>query len=133
MKPIVRVTAYEGFVIITGPKSNFKDPNWVPADGTRFGCVLMDTENNLGVSVDALKLLKGIRRNCDDGGDVMWWRAGNGKEGFGWIGGAQYGFWPPNAQADRDYRVGAHIVIPNEPPEDVIKAIDESLAGEEEK
>ncbi len=120
----VHITAYKGALCIETQEPIVKDETFVPAGGGNFGCVLMDTKTNLGVSQEALVLLRRVRKNRDSMGDVMWWPVGD-KFCFGWMGGPLALKVPGRITGDRDYAVreGAYTLIQNDVPEGAQQAI----------
>jgi hypothetical protein len=139
----VRLVAHGEFLVCI-PDEPEKDIGemWVPSGSygperkhLRIGCVAIDTKNMLGVSEEALKLMDTIRRGHDSLGDIDWfpWDNESGKgHAFAWIGALYRLVHIPtcvSAQGFRNYR-DACTIIPNEVPDDAMKAI---LAGKDTK
>lgn len=120
-----RITAYKGIIVcellatasIKGEVTTSLDNAGV------FGQVIHDTAKNLGVSAEALVLLKGLPRGRDSLGDIDWFRTGE-KAAFGWIGGPYAIKDPKDCETSRQYEVLAHVVILNDVPDGAKEAID---------
>lgn len=126
----VKVTAYEGiFLVIDASNAGAKSEEWYPSGDGRIGCVLLDTKKNLGVSEEALALLRTIRRSDDAIGDVDWFATdvpGKGPaHAFGWLGGPRKIVDPTIVTGSRHYHVpaDAFVLIPNDVPRDAVTAI----------
>lgn len=135
----VKVVAYNGRIVIVPLKPD-KDlgDGWFPTGGGRIGCVVLDTQNSLGVSEDAFELMKRVPRNRDAIGDISWfsYEAGGSQESpgyaFSWFGSIHRVLDPENSEGARDFRITDHLknhctIIPNDVPEAAKLAID---AGE---
>ena len=119
-KVLVEVTAYKGYLILRAVMEDpsMKTDEWVPYDGANtIGCVVLNSKKNVGISDEALKLLRMVKKSRDDIGDVDWWKCNNGPCAFSWLGG-----WKAVKRADdgnlegsRNYRVfdGEFQSIPN--------------------
>ena len=120
----VRITAYKGILCIEAQEPFVKDEGFLPNNDGRVGCLVMGTKEHLGVSQEALDLLKTIPRSLDDIGDVMWW-GDKGKFYFGWLGSPRTLVDPKRCEGDRRYAVpnGEYILIPNEVPEGAMEAL----------
>jgi len=96
-----KITEYEGFICI-----NTEDPSanesFIPSGGSQLGCLIMDSKKLLGVSKEALELLKKVKKSHDAIGDLMSW-GDKEKWFFGWLGGAKRILDPENATGDRGY------------------------------
>jgi len=84
----------------------------------------MDTKARLGVSDEAMALLKTIKRGRDSIGDVDWWACDDKSFAFGWLGPHLRLVDPKQSQTSRQYKVGPYVTIPNEVRPDAIEAID---------
>lgn len=82
----VKVTSYDQYLIIETVDGK-KDKNFTPAGENRIGCVLTETNKYLGMSKEAFKLLKTIKKSGDDIGEVSAWKTTDGKDCFAWLGG----------------------------------------------
>lgn len=123
----VKVTAYKGQIVIdTANPEKDVDDFWYPTGRGRMGCVLLNTERYLGVSKEAIELMKGIRRNHDAIGDIGWWKSDNQGYCFSWWGPIYRVIDPTSAEGDRDFFVqeGKYIEIPNDVPQDAQLMLD---------
>ena len=121
-----KITAYKGIIVCELIATASVDGQ-VTTSLDNPGClgqVIHDTATNLGVSAEALELLRGLPRGHDDLGDIDWFRTNDGKASFGWLGGP-YAIKDPKAcETSSSYEVLAHVVIPNEVPQGAKDAID---------
>jgi len=84
----VRVLAYDNklFFVPNEPFYNI-DNQWFPAnDKGRLGSVLAYSNLNLGVSREALELMRKIKRGRDGVGDIDWFKMNDGSCSFSWWG-----------------------------------------------
>jgi hypothetical protein len=82
----VRITCHDGFLVIDTLKPQ-EDEWFVPAGGSRIGCVLLNTEKHLEMSDKAFELLKTMKGSYDDIGDVSTWEVSeNGYQCISWLG-----------------------------------------------
>lgn len=118
----VSVFAHNGMIVMA-PNEPEKDieNEWFPTNANRMGCVLCDTKNKLGVSQEALELMKTIQVGRDAIGDIDWWLCGDGKYAFSWFGSIYRVIDPKNAQSARGFKVYQNecTVIPNDLPDEV--------------
>lgn len=127
-RPKVEITVYRNHLVITTNEVERDHPDFTPAGEGRFGCVLVDTEKNLGVSQEAFQWLQGVPPSKDDIGEVMWFDVMAGKRAFGWIGGPFQILKPETTSGQRGYRASLdYVLILNQPPEEAIHAINDSL------
>ena len=120
----VKVTSYKDNLIIETIKPD-EDKNFVPVGNGRLGCVLIDTKELLGMSEEAVKLMKTLPRNNDAIGDVSTWKTTEGQHCFAWFGNLKRLVDVKKCESDRDGIIDIdHITIPNEPPKEAIEAID---------
>jgi hypothetical protein len=127
------ITAYKGKLVLE-LRVTKSIPNEVVTNLDKpgnLGQVIMDTARNLGVSAEALELLKKVRRGHDDLGDIDWFRAGD-SAAFGWLGGIYRIADPEQVEGSSSYGTFAHVVIPNDVPEGARQAIDSSSNDDEE-
>lgn len=127
MKPKVRITAYKDHLVIETEAPHDKTDNFVPDGDGRIGCVLIGTQELLGVSDEALALLQKVKKGRDAIGDLMWWEADGGRCCFGWLGGPLCIKDMSDIVGDRDYAVrpGHYVTIPNDVPDGAKGIIDE--------
>ena len=119
----VKVTAHENYIIIETLDEK-EDNNFVPVGGSRIGCVLIETDNYLGMSKEAVELLKTIKPSYDDIGDVSTWKTNDNKDCFAWIGGFKRLVDIDTAEGDKNGIVDVkHITIENIVPEEAMKAM----------
>ena len=88
-----------------------------------IGQVIMNTEKNLGVSAEALKLMAEVKIGHDDLGDIDWFESVKG-DTFGWLGGPYSIKLPGDIETARDFKTLKHVVIPNDAPQGAKDAID---------
>ena len=114
------VTAYKGKLVIEllATKSI---PNEVTTSLDTlgvFGQVIENTKEHLGVSKEAMELLKKVKKGHDDLGDVDWFKANNDHYVFGWIGGPYAIVDPMKAEGSSTYVVpNDYIEIENNVPD----------------
>lgn len=121
-----RITAHKGILVVELVQ------NQVTADGGRsspdklrnLGTIVHDTRRYLGVSNEALALLKVVKRGLDRIGDFAWFRSDDGMDHFAWLGGPKRLVDPRGVATARTYEILAHQVIPNEVPEGAKAAIE---------
>lgn len=120
----VKVTSHGDYVIIEPLQFEEEKDIFYPCGNGRVGNVLIGTEKHLGMSEEAVELLKKIKKSHDDIGDVQTWKSDNKGDCFGWIGGIFGLFNVTKAEGDRDGIIDiAHVTIPNDVPEEAIEAI----------
>ena len=121
-----RITAHKGILVVELVH------NQVTEDGGRsspdklrnLGTIVHDTRRYLGVSNEALALLKVVKRGLDRIGDFAWFRSDDGMDHFAWLGGPKRLVDPKEVATARTYEILAHRVIPNEVPEGAKAAIE---------
>ncbi|CAG9187401.1 hypothetical protein [Cupriavidus pinatubonensis] len=124
-----RITAHKGILVVelvqnqapeagaTGVRSN--------VDKLRnLGTIVHDTRRYLGVSEEALALLKVVKRGLDRIGDFAWFRSDDGVDHFAWLGGPKRLVDPKEVATARSYEILGHQVIPNEVPAGARAAIE---------
>jgi len=126
----VLVVAYKNRIIIIPhePEKGIGD-GWYPTGKTRFGCVLLNTKNRLGVSNKAFQLMEKIRPNKDAIGDISWFKCSDGTYAFSWFGSIHRVINPYTAEGSRYFRVSSIlkrncIIIPNNVPNAAKQKID---------
>lgn len=119
----VKVTAYEQNLIIETIDGK-EDKNFIPVGGSRFGSVLIETDELLGMSKEAVELLKTIKKSHDDIGDVSMWETNDNKYCFGWIGGFKKIIDMTKAEGDKTGFIDIkHVTIENHVPKEAIDVI----------
>ncbi len=121
-----RITAHKGILVVELVR------NQVTADAGRssldklrnLGTIVHDTRRYLGVSDEALALLKVVKRGLDRIGDFAWFRSDDGMDHFAWLGGPKRLVDPKEVATARSYEILAHQVIPNDVPEGARAAIE---------
>lgn len=114
-----RITAYKGHLVVELlARASIKDEVTTSLDRPgSFGQVVHDTARNLGVSADALALLKTLQPSGDAVSDVTWFRTDDGKASFGWLGGVNRLMDPQETESARGFALLEHVVIANDVPE----------------
>lgn len=121
----VRVMAYKKYIIIqtVDPRET---PGFKPINEQRVGNVVLDTKNCLGMSMQAWKLMKTIRKGWDDIGDVMAFIPDSGSHCFGWLGGFNKILHTERAEFPNDgYDEIEFRVLANRPPQSAVDRIKE--------
>lgn len=123
-----KVTAHKGIIVIE-TKDPVADSDFIPAGGSKIGCVLANTKDRLGISGEALELLKKIPRSGDDIGDVDSFTSDKSGDVFTWLGPACRLVDPASASGSRTYDIGniEFNTIPNEVPKRAAAAIDKKV------
>ena len=138
---LVQVTAYNNHVVIFADPEAPETEEWVPCGNGKFGCVLINTKGKLGISQEALELLRKIKRGRDSLGDLDCFKTADNRWCFSWIGGLARFIDIAEAETSRDYQVPPESVfdfIPNDVPIGAIDLINlkkfkDFLAPEENK
>lgn len=123
----VKVTVYKNVLVIDAVKPKH-DKNFVPAGGSRIGCVLMDTAKHLGISAEAKEWISKNVKNChDDIGDIDSWQLADANKGycFSWLGGIK-SIKSVGIEGSRTFNIHAlpHKTIPNVSAAEAMAAID---------
>jgi len=129
------VTAYKGRIVmeLLATKSIAGEVATSLDSPSSFGQVIMNTKEHLGVSKEALELLKTVKRGNDSLGGIDWFKTSDGNHAFSWMGGPYQITTPQDADASRSYVVSDHFVeIENTVPEGARHHIDGSDGGEKE-
>lgn len=119
------VTAYKGLLVLELRVEKSIPDEVVTALDTpgNLGHLIMDSGKNLGVSQEALVLLKQVRKGSGSLGDIDWFRSGD-KAVFGWMGGPYRLAKPADVEASRQFGIFDYVSIPNDVPEGAREAID---------
>jgi hypothetical protein len=120
------ITAYKGRIVIElKVKKSIPGEVLTSQDTPRVaGQVVSDTARHLGVSAEALCLLKAVRRNSADAGELDWSKTPEGKAVFGWKGGRCAIFNPEACAGSRKFKVYGYLTIPNNVPDGARKQLD---------
>jgi len=121
----VKVTVYKNQLCIETVEPKKEDDDFVPAGDGRIGCVLINTEDKLGLSEEAVEFLRKTKQSRDDIGDVDTWKTNDGKGCFAWIGG-MFSIKGDQAEGSRKHDVDAipYVTIPNDTPDGAKVIID---------
>jgi hypothetical protein len=119
------VTAYKGIIVLQllATASNEEVTTTLDNPGV-FGQVICNSATNVGISEEAIKLLKTIRPGGDSIGDVDWFRSDAKGDVFAWIGGPWAMINPETAEAARGYAVRSYATVPNDVPDGAKEVID---------
>lgn len=112
------LTAYRGRLIIT-LLTDHSIPGEVltSQDNPRFpGHVIYDTSKHLGVSKEALSLLRKLPTSSEEASDLNWFLIDEDKPMFFWRGGRYAIFSPDYCIAAMEFKIREHILIPNRVP-----------------
>ena len=126
-----KVVAYKGYLIIEclADKSE-KDICTLSIDNPNcIGQVIHNTKDHLGISEQAVKLLKQVKRSNDDLGEIDYWKCDDDTWHFSWLGGTKRIVNPndEDCTSSNSYEVpdaSKYISIKNEVPEEAKKIID---------
>ncbi|WP_151633674.1 hypothetical protein [Noviherbaspirillum aerium] len=113
------ITAYRGRIIIT-LLADRSIPGQVitSQDNPRFpGHVIHNTGHYLGVSKEALRLLRAVPASSDETSDLNWFHTDDGKPMFFWRGGRYAIFSPDYCFVAKEFKIRDHVCIPNRVPE----------------
>lgn len=90
-----------------------------------IGHVIINTKKNLGISKEALTLLKTLHKGTKHVGHLDWSKSHQGLDSFVWIGKANDIRSPEELEASKTYKIMSHIVIENCVPQEAMQAIDQ--------
>lgn len=110
------VIACQGRLVVRSLREDDQEPQVNPETGepTDTEYTFTDTGSTLGVSPEALELLKALDRNNDDVGELNWMRNANGEPAFSWIGGPISAFDPATFVAPRTFEILDYVEIVND-------------------
>ena len=113
------ITAYRGRIVITLlANRSIRGEVMTSQDNPRFpGHVIHDTALHLGVSKEALRLLRRLPTCTDETSDLNWFCDNDGKPMFFWRGGRYAIFSPEYCCVARNFDLHEHVCIPNRVPE----------------
>ena len=125
----VKVTEHSGVVIIEtlDPK---QDADFMPAGGNKIGCHLANTGKHLGISKEALAVMKGYMISMDDLGEVNAFISDDGVHRFSWLGGTKRLVGPKAELSSTGFTDIDHIEIPNEAPAEAVEVIDKNKGND---
>lgn len=126
----VKIFAYNNFLIFDTYKP-YEDigNDWYPVnDKGHIGSTIDFTEKNLGVSLEALKLMEKIKRCSDSIGDISW-SISNGRHVLSWIGSLYRIMDVNDSVAARDFRIlkDKCVLIENIISDEMINNISENM------
>ncbi|NEX63121.1 hypothetical protein [Noviherbaspirillum galbum] len=119
------ITAHRGRLIMT-LLADHSIPGEVitSQDDPRFpGQVIIDTSRQLGISKEALQLLRKLNPGSEDVGDLNWFLVDD-KPMFFWRGGRYAVFSPDYCSVGKDFGVRGHVEIPNRVPAEARAQLD---------
>lgn len=123
------ITAYKGriiFNLIT--RKSVKNEVITKLDKPEtVGHVIINTKKNLGISQEALNLLKKINKGDDFIGHLDWSKKYNGLDSFIWNGQASDIKKPCDVEAAKTYKISSYVLIDNNVPQEAAKAIDSAI------
>lgn len=133
----VKVVAHGDHIVCipSTPEKNIGHKGqWWPTGDGKLGCVIGNTKKNLGVSQEAIDLMKKVEMGTDAIGDIDWWWCDNETYAFSWFGPIFRIIDATDSVSAREFRPHPDqcTIIPNEVPEAAIKAIQagEAVWGE---
>ncbi|SNT07616.1 hypothetical protein SAMN06265795_11339 [Noviherbaspirillum humi] len=120
------ITAYRGrLVIALLTKRSIQGEVTTSEDSPRFpGQIIHDTAQYLGISNEALRLLRKLKPSGEDVGDLNWFMNDKGKSVFFWRGGRYAIFSPEYCIAAKDFGIRDYITIPNKVPRGAQEQLD---------
>lgn len=124
-----KITAHRGILVFDLLATESSDEVATSLDRPgNMGQVIMNTAKNLGVSAEALQLLRSLKRGHDSLGDIDWFKTRDGQHAFSWLGAPHALKDPKTAETSRQYHIGGYVAIANEVPEGAKAAIDKNFA-----
>lgn len=120
------ITAYKGRLIFElKTKHAIKNEVLTTLDKSSvIGQIIINTKKNLGISKEALALLKKIGKTKEHIGEIDWSKNHTGQDTFIWSGRAQDIKRPEDMLASKTYKIMAHTIIENMVPQGAMQAID---------
>ncbi len=121
-----RVTTYKGLLVLEllATQSIQNEVSTSLDRPGNIGQVIMNTAKHLGVSPEALTILKTLPKGQDSLGDIDWFQSDAQGECFGWLGGPYAIKDPARVETSAAWKVGEHVVIENDVPEGARTFID---------
>jgi len=122
-----KVTAYRGHIIcdMLVDESN-EDARTSHSPGYEDNAII-NTKENLGISMEALALLKTVKKGKRSLGDIDWFPLEDGRAVFGWFGTPHQIFNIRVIEGSRDYCILDYVPIPNDVPQGAINCIDRNI------
>lgn len=126
-----KVYGYRGHIVIEQITMNSVPDEFVTMLDTpgNLGQVVCKTREHLGVSSEALELLRTIKPGRDGLGEVMWFKTNDGHHAFGWLGGCYLALDVTDIVTSRDYVVpeSDFVLIENTVPEGAMAFVDAQM------
>lgn len=121
-----KITAYKGKIVceLVAKSSIPNEVNTSLDNPTTMGQIIHNTEKHLGVSDEALKLMRTLKRGSDSLGDIDWFETGGGTASFGWLGGPYNIIDAAECEPSRDFKILKYVRIPNDVPDGAKEHID---------
>lgn len=121
---LANITSYKGRLVIELLERSSTDECVTSLDTPGvFGQVIMNTDKNLGVSSEAVDLMKKVKAGHDSIGEIDWFSSAKG-DTFGWIGGPFTIVDPTTAETARNFSIRSYQPIDNVVPAGAMAAID---------
>jgi len=123
------ITAYRQHLVIQ-LLAESSIPGQVKTSLDNPGCLgqtVLDSGTNLGVSLEALELLKKVKRGKDPVGDLYWKAKETGRCIFAWRGEPVVAISPDTCKASDFFVIRAYTVVPNDgfpPPAEMREFLD---------
>lgn len=123
------ITAYRQHLVIQLLVAH-SIPGEVKTSLDNAGCLgqtVLDSGANLGISREALELLKSVKRGKDPVGDLYWKAKETGRCIFAWRGAPVVAISPDTCKASDFFAIHAHTVVPNDgfaPPVEIRNFLD---------
>ncbi len=113
----LRILAHDGKLLFV-PNKPYENigKGWFPVNDTGIiGSCIYDSEKNVGISTEALELMKKIPRGNDGIGDIDWFQSGYDKTYvFSWLCALYRVMDPKDCVSARGFYTHDHIVIKND-------------------
>ncbi len=121
-----KITAHNGILICQTMADKSSEECVLISDTPGvIGNVYMNTKETLGISKEALEILRTLKKGRDSIGDIDWFATGD-KYAFGWLGPIHRLVDPATAETSRQYVIGDYVDIPNsDAPQEAIDAIEQ--------
>ena len=128
---MAKVRVHKGFILCECLfPSSVQDKVLVAPDNTAV--LVFDTEKNLGISSEAMELLKTLKRSEDEVGHVDWATDKAGRSYFFWLGSVRTLVDPEVCQTAAPFVASdKFVVIDNDVSKEAMSAVDQALANKE--